>query len=115
MTSLVRPWAGESGSREEIRTRPRRYDIRRVGVLGAGTMGARIAAHVANAGIPVLLLDLAAATPNRNAVATQALEGLKKAKPPAFADAGAAGRHPRRPSSRGAGGRSSRASGRRDP
>jgi 3-hydroxyacyl-CoA dehydrogenase len=90
MTSLVRPSAGESGFREEIRTKPHRYDIRRVGVLGAGTMGARIAAHVANAGIPVLLLDLTAAAPNRNAVATQALERLKKAKPAAFADAGAA-------------------------
>ncbi len=86
MTSLVRPLAGESGFRGDIRTKPRRYDIRRVGVLGAGTMGARIAAHVANAGIPVLLLDLAAAAPSRNAVATQALDGLKKAKPAAFAD-----------------------------
>jgi 3-hydroxyacyl-CoA dehydrogenase len=33
-------------------------EIRRVGVIGAGVMGAAIAAHVANAGIPVLLLDL---------------------------------------------------------
>ena len=32
--------------------------IRSVAVLGAGTMGAQIAAHVANAGIPALLLDL---------------------------------------------------------
>ncbi|HEV2578901.1 MAG TPA: 3-hydroxyacyl-CoA dehydrogenase NAD-binding domain-containing protein [Acidobacteriaceae bacterium] len=90
MASLVRSPAGESGFREGIRTSPRRHDIRRVGVLGAGTMGARIAAHIANAGIPVLLLDLAAAPPNRNAVAMQALDGLKKAKPAAFADALAA-------------------------
>ena len=34
--------------------------IRSVAVLGAGTMGAQIAAHVANAGLPVLLLDLTA-------------------------------------------------------
>ncbi len=34
--------------------------VRRAAVLGAGTMGSRIAAHLANAGIPVLLLDLAA-------------------------------------------------------
>ncbi len=86
MASVVRPSAGESDSREEIRKPRSRYDIRRVGVLGAGTMGARIAAHVANAGIPVLLLDLAAAPPNRNAVAMQALDRLRKAKPPAFAD-----------------------------
>jgi 3-hydroxyacyl-CoA dehydrogenase len=35
--------------------------VRRAAVLGAGTMGSRIAAHLANAGIPVLLLDLPAA------------------------------------------------------
>ena len=35
--------------------------VRSVAVLGAGTMGAQIAAHVANAGLPVLLLDLDAA------------------------------------------------------
>ena len=33
--------------------------VRRAAVLGAGTMGSRIAAHLANAGIPTLLLDLA--------------------------------------------------------
>ena len=33
-------------------------DIRRVAVLGAGVMGSGIAAHLANAGIPVLLLDI---------------------------------------------------------
>ena len=32
--------------------------IRKVAVLGAGTMGAQIAGHVANAGLPVLLLDV---------------------------------------------------------
>jgi len=32
--------------------------IRSAAVLGAGTMGAQIAAHLANAGVPVLLLDL---------------------------------------------------------
>ncbi len=32
--------------------------VRRAAVLGAGTMGSRIAAHLANAGIPTLLLDL---------------------------------------------------------
>jgi 3-hydroxyacyl-CoA dehydrogenase len=34
--------------------------IRSAAVLGAGTMGAQIAAHLANAGVPVLLLDLTA-------------------------------------------------------
>ena len=32
--------------------------IRRCAVLGAGTMGSRIAAHLANAGLPVVLLDI---------------------------------------------------------
>ena len=32
--------------------------VRRAAVLGAGTMGSRIAAHLANAGIPALLLDM---------------------------------------------------------
>jgi 3-hydroxyacyl-CoA dehydrogenase len=66
---------------------PRRYDIRRAAVLGAGTMGARIAAHIANAGLPVLLLDMVSDTGDRNALAARALANLKSAKPAAFADA----------------------------
>jgi 3-hydroxyacyl-CoA dehydrogenase len=64
---------------------PKKYSIRHVAILGAGTMGARIAAHVANAGLPVLLLDIVPATGDRNAIAAKALEGLKTAKPAAFA------------------------------
>lgn len=90
MTALVRAVAAEQPSPRDIPAKTRRYAIRRVGVLGAGTMGARIAAHVANAGIPVLLLDLAATSPNRNAIAAQALDALKKTKPAAFADSSAA-------------------------
>jgi 3-hydroxyacyl-CoA dehydrogenase len=59
------------------------YAIRNVAVLGAGTMGARIAAHIANAGFPVLLLDLASEG-DRNRIVSQALEGLKKSKPAAL-------------------------------
>ncbi|MGB8259762.1 MAG: 3-hydroxyacyl-CoA dehydrogenase NAD-binding domain-containing protein, partial [Terracidiphilus sp.] len=59
-------------------------------VLGAGTMGARIAAHVANAGLPVLLLDIVPAAGDRNSFAAKALEGLKAAKPAAFADSSCA-------------------------
>ncbi len=59
--------------------------IRRVAVLGAGTMGARIAAHFANAGFPVLLLDLVlAGERNRNAAALRGLEAAAKQKPGAF-------------------------------
>jgi 3-hydroxyacyl-CoA dehydrogenase len=60
------------------------YPIRRIAVLGAGTMGSRIAAQIANAGFPVLLLDMAQ-TGERNGLAARALEGLKKAKPAALA------------------------------
>src|SRR2546421_8558955 len=65
--------------------------INRVAVLGAGTMGARIAAHLANAGVPCLLLDIvpkeaSAGTDRaqRNAIAAGGLEAAKKSKPPAF-------------------------------
>ena len=63
------------------------YPIRRVAVLGAGTMGSRIAAHIANAGFPVLLLDVVSPGESvRNRLAAQSLETLKKSKPPAFVD-----------------------------
>ncbi len=55
------------------------YPIRRIAVLGAGTMGSRIAAHIANAGFPVLLLDL------DNALTAKALAALRKSKPAALA------------------------------
>lgn len=58
--------------------------VRRAAVLGAGTMGSRIAAHLANAGIPVLLLDLAAKEKNAPALAESALAALAQAKPAAF-------------------------------
>ncbi len=64
----------------------RNYEIQRIAVLGAGTMGARIAAHFANAGHPVVLLDLATAGENRNSVAAKALDLLKTSKPAALAD-----------------------------
>src|SRR6185437_6149621 len=51
--------------------------------------GARIAAHIANAGFPVLLLDLVPeGTRDRNVLAARSIENLKKAKPPAFVDPG---------------------------
>nr|WP_294506994.1 3-hydroxyacyl-CoA dehydrogenase NAD-binding domain-containing protein [uncultured Rhodopila sp.] len=65
--------------------------IRKVGVIGAGTMGAGIAAQVANAGIPVVLLDIVApGANNRNAIAEGALARLQKVEPAAFMHAGAA-------------------------
>jgi len=64
--------------------------INRVAVLGAGTMGARIAAHFANAGVPSLLLDIVppdADAPARNKIAAAGLDAAKKSKPAAFMDA----------------------------
>jgi len=59
--------------------------IRRVAVLGAGTMGSRIAAHCANAGFPTLLLDIVLPDqPNRNAAALKGLEAAKKISPTGF-------------------------------
>jgi 3-hydroxyacyl-CoA dehydrogenase len=66
------------------------YLIRKAAVLGAGNMGSRIAAHFANAGIPVVLLDIVPPTATngntsaRNGTVNAALEGLKKSKPAAF-------------------------------
>ncbi|MEA2790123.1 MAG: 3-hydroxyacyl-CoA dehydrogenase, partial [Acetobacteraceae bacterium] len=59
--------------------------IRKVGVIGAGTMGAGIAAHVANAGVPVVLLDIVPnGGKNRNALAQAAMVKLRTAEPAAF-------------------------------
>lgn len=73
--------------------------IQKAAVLGAGTMGAQIAAHLANAGVPTLLLDivprdlsmeeqargLTLDSPDvRNRIARNGLEAAKKAKPAAF-------------------------------
>ncbi|MGC2095858.1 MAG: 3-hydroxyacyl-CoA dehydrogenase NAD-binding domain-containing protein, partial [Candidatus Sulfotelmatobacter sp.] len=68
--------------------------INKVAILGAGTMGARIAAHFANAGVPSYLLDIVpgdiapgANSAARNKVAAAGLDAAKKSKPAAFMDA----------------------------
>ena len=76
-----------------------RRQIEKVAVLGAGTMGARIAAHLANAGIPCYLLDIAPSELNaeekrkglalenpavRNRIVLAGLEAAKKSRPAAF-------------------------------
>src|ERR1700741_4327909 len=61
--------------------------INKVAILGAGTMGARIAAHFANAGVPSYLLDIVppdADAPARNKIAAAGLDAAKKSKPAAF-------------------------------
>jgi 3-hydroxyacyl-CoA dehydrogenase len=67
--------------------------INKVAVLGAGTMGARIAAHFANAGVPSYLLDIVpadvppgAGAAARNKIAAAGLDAARKSKPAAFMD-----------------------------
>src|SRR5580693_2972994 len=64
--------------------------INKVAVLGAGTMGARIAAHFANAGVPSYLFDIVPPDADgaaRNKIAAAGLDAAKKSKPPAFMEA----------------------------
>ena len=67
--------------------------INKVAILGAGTMGARIAAHFANAGVPSYLLDIVpgdvppgAGATARNKIAAAGLDAARKSKPAAFMD-----------------------------
>lgn len=58
-----------------------RFNVRKVAVLGAGVMGAQIAAHLVNVKVPVVLFDLPAKDGPKNSIVTKAVEGLKKLKP----------------------------------
>jgi 3-hydroxyacyl-CoA dehydrogenase len=63
------------------------HRIQKAAVLGAGTMGARIAAHFANAGLSCLLLDIVpkdAAPADRNKIVLAGLEAARKSRPAAF-------------------------------
>ncbi|MCX6081873.1 MAG: 3-hydroxyacyl-CoA dehydrogenase NAD-binding domain-containing protein [Chloroflexi bacterium] len=67
-----------------------KYQVHSAVVIGAGTMGAAIAAHLANAGVPVTLLDIVpkdapADNPDaRNKIVTEGLERAKKSRPASF-------------------------------
>ncbi|MHB8678718.1 MAG: 3-hydroxyacyl-CoA dehydrogenase/enoyl-CoA hydratase family protein [Rudaea sp.] len=68
-----------------------RLPIRRAAVLGAGVMGAQIAAHLTNAGVDTVLFDLAAKDGNdsdqsRNGIVLKAIDNLKKLSPTPLAD-----------------------------
>ena len=58
-----------------------RFNVRKVAVLGAGVMGAQIAAHLVNCKVPVILFDLPAKEGPKNGIVARAVEGLKKLKP----------------------------------
>ena len=58
-----------------------RFQVRKVAVLGAGVMGAQIAAHLVNVKVPVVLFDLPSREGPKNGIVTRAIDGLKKLKP----------------------------------
>ncbi|WP_298933120.1 3-hydroxyacyl-CoA dehydrogenase/enoyl-CoA hydratase family protein [uncultured Ramlibacter sp.] len=58
-----------------------RFQVKKVAVLGAGVMGAQIAAHLVNVKVPVVLFDLPAKEGPKNGIVSKAIEGLKKLKP----------------------------------
>lgn len=58
-----------------------RFHVRKVAVCGAGVMGAQIAAHCVNAGVPVVLFDLPAKEGDKNGIAKKAIAQLRKFKP----------------------------------
>jgi 3-hydroxyacyl-CoA dehydrogenase len=57
------------------------FIVKKVAVLGAGVMGAQIAAHCINARVPVVLFDLPAKEGNKNGIVLRAIENLKKLSP----------------------------------
>src|SRR3990167_6019580 len=74
----------ESSDREPfpIHGKPmNRFQVKKVAVLGAGVMGAQIAAHLVNVKVPVVLFDLPAKEGHKNGIVTRAIENLKKLKP----------------------------------
>lgn len=74
--------AGNSpGANSEGTKAMNRFQVRKVAVLGAGVMGAQIAAHLVNVKVPVVLFDLPAKEGPKNGIVTKAVEGLKKLKP----------------------------------
>ena len=58
-----------------------RFNVKKVAVLGAGVMGAQIAAHLVNCKVPVVLFDLPAKEGPKNGIVLRAIDNLKKLKP----------------------------------
>ena len=58
-----------------------RFNVKKVAVLGAGVMGAQLAAHLVNVKVPVVLFDLPAKEGPKNGIVTRAIANLKKLKP----------------------------------
>jgi len=62
------------------------FIVKKVAVLGAGVMGAQIAAHCINAKVPVVLFDLPAKEGPKNGIVLKAIENLKKLNPAPLGD-----------------------------
>ena len=58
-----------------------KFHVKQVAILGAGVMGAQIAAHLVSVGVPVVLFDLPAKEGPKNGIVSRAVEGLRKLKP----------------------------------
>jgi 3-hydroxyacyl-CoA dehydrogenase len=67
------------------------FHVRKVAVLGAGVMGAQIAAHLINANVPAVLFELAAKEGDPNGNVLKAIDGLKKLEPAPLASGAKAG------------------------
>ncbi len=58
-----------------------RFNVKKVAVLGAGVMGAQIAAHLVNVKVPVILFDLPAKEGPKSGIAEKAIANLKSSSP----------------------------------
>ena len=95
MAAIAPDKAKESGSRKPNEgaagRAPERILIRKAAVLGAGVMGAQIAAHLANANVKPILFDLPAKEgKDKSAIANKAIEAMKKQNPAPYATASVA-------------------------
>jgi 3-hydroxyacyl-CoA dehydrogenase len=66
---------------KDLQTMPQKLLVRRAAVLGAGVMGAQIAAHLSNAGVDTVLFDLAAKEGDPNGIVLKAIDHLGKLSP----------------------------------
>ena len=76
----VAAWRGDAAPQQGTQTHVP-IPSEKVAVLGAGVMGAQIAAHLVNVKVPVVLFDLPAKEGPKNGIVTKAVEGLKSSSP----------------------------------
>ena len=76
-----RPGSASSNDTQHCGNSMSRFQVKKVAVLGAGVMGAQIAAHLVNVRVPVVLFDLPAKEGPKNGIVARAIDNLKKLKP----------------------------------